>query len=58
MSESNSSKNASAAEDSKGKGKSGQAIEEFLQAPKKKRKSYVILAAGDGVDADTITDCP
>ena len=55
MVDSNSGKNAAAAEDSKSKGKSGQAIEEFLQAPKKKRKSYVILAVGSGVDADTVT---
>ncbi len=54
MADSTSIKNASGAEDSKSKGKSGQAIEDFLQAPKKKRKSYVILATGDGVDEDTV----
>jgi hypothetical protein len=52
MADSNSQKNA-ASDDQKSKGKSGQAIEEFLQAPKKKRKSYVILAVGSTMDPDT-----
>jgi hypothetical protein len=52
MVDSSSNRNASSADDTKAKGKSGQAIEEFLQAPKKKRKSYVILAVGPGMDPD------
>ena len=54
MAESNSSKTASATEDPKGKSKSTQAVVDYLQAPRKKRKSYIILAASQNIDTDTI----
>jgi hypothetical protein len=53
-SESNSSKLASGGEESKGKGKSNQAVVDYLQAPRKKRKSYVVLAAAENMENDTI----
>jgi hypothetical protein len=52
-SESNSSK-LSSGEESKVKGKTNQAVVDYLQAPRKKRKSYVVLAAGPSVDQDTV----
>jgi hypothetical protein len=55
MADSGANKSASSSEESKAKTKSGQAIEDFLQAPKKKRKSYVIFAPGSGMETETIT---
>lgn len=53
MAESNSSKSASASNED-AKAKSTQAVVEYLQAPRRKRKSYVILAAGQNIDPDTV----
>lgn len=55
MSDTISNKNASGTDDSPVKGRTGQAIEEFLQAPKKKRKSYIVMIVGDGVDGETVS---
>jgi hypothetical protein len=53
-SDSNSS-NLSSGEETKGsKGKTNQAVVDYLQAPRKKRKSYVVLATGPSVDQDTV----
>jgi hypothetical protein len=52
--DSGNSKSASGGDDSKGKGKSNQAVVDYLQAPRKKRKSYVVMAASDNVDGDTV----
>jgi hypothetical protein len=54
-SESNSSKSAGGGEEPKGKSKSNQAVVDYLQAPRKKRKSYVVLAAGANMDSDTVS---
>jgi PilZ domain len=50
-----SSKQASNGEETKGKGKTNQAVVDYLQAPRKKRKSYVVMAAGPNIDQDTIS---
>ena len=51
--DSNNSK-LSSGDESKGKGKTNQAVVDYLQAPRKKRKSYVVLATGPSVDQDTV----
>ena len=51
--DSNSPKTAGA-DETKGKGKSNQALADYLQAPRKKRKNYVLLAAGQNMDGDMV----
>jgi hypothetical protein len=52
--DSGNSKSVAASDESKGKGKSNQAVVDYLQAPRKKRKSYVVLVAGENIDSETI----
>ena len=54
MSSDSNSKSAAGGEDSKGKGKTSQSVVEHLQAPRRKRKSFVVMAAGPSIDSDTI----
>ena len=54
MSSDSNPKSASGGEESPGKGKTMQSVVEHLQAPRRKRKSFVVMAAGPNSDADTI----
>lgn len=54
MSSDSNQKSAAGGEESSGKGKTTQSVVEHLQAPRRKRKSFVVMAAGPNSDADTV----
>jgi PilZ domain len=54
MASDNSSKSAAAGDESKVKGKTNQSVVEHLQAPRRKRKSFVVMATGPNIESDTV----
>ena len=53
MASDNNSKSAAAGDEPKSKVKTSQSVVEHLQAPRRKRRSFVVMAAGPSIEVDT-----